>query len=141
MTPALLKPFANLTLLRDGAAVRRNRIREHCGGGRGRMNINGAIRTKWFFKNVFSLFFFFQIFQKHHPKKEALPLFSRLPYFDIRPSELMKGPLSTLKVLDFTRLLPGPLCTHLLTRLGAQVVKVDAPEGGDYTRHMGPMLK
>jgi crotonobetainyl-CoA:carnitine CoA-transferase CaiB-like acyl-CoA transferase len=53
----------------------------------------------------------------------------------------MKGPLSTLKVLDFTRLLPGPLCTHLLTRLGAEVVKVDAPEGGDYTRHMGPMLK
>ena len=95
------------------------------------------------FQKRFFAFFLFPDFSKTPPKKGGSPVtvFSRLPYFDIRPSELMKGPLSTLKVLDFTRLLPGPLCTHLLTRLGAQVVKVDAPEGGDYTRHMGPMLK
>lgn len=55
----------------------------------------------------------------------------------------MNGPLRQVKVLDFTRLLPGPLCSHLLARLGATVVKVDTPEGGggDYVRNLGPMIK
>jgi alpha-methylacyl-CoA racemase len=51
------------------------------------------------------------------------------------------GPLKGIKVLDLTRLLPGPLCTHMLTRLGADVLKVEQPGGnGDYVRHMSPML-
>jgi len=49
----------------------------------------------------------------------------------------MTGPLKNLKVLDFTRLLPGPLAGHILCRLGAQVVKVDI-DGGDYTRKIPP---
>ena len=53
----------------------------------------------------------------------------------------MGGPLKGIKVLDLTRLLPGPLCTHLLTRLGAEVVKVEQPGGnGDYVRYMPPMI-
>lgn len=53
------------------------------------------------------------------------------------------GPLRQVRVLDFTRLLPGPLCAHLLSRLGATVVKVDTPAGGgnDYVRELGPMIK
>lgn len=51
------------------------------------------------------------------------------------------GPLKGIKILDLTRLLPGPLCTHLLTRLGAEVVKIEQPGGnGDYVRHIPPML-
>jgi alpha-methylacyl-CoA racemase len=48
-------------------------------------------------------------------------------------------PLSGLKVLDLSRLLPGPYATLLLADLGADVVKIEDPEGGDYIRHMGAM--
>jgi alpha-methylacyl-CoA racemase len=51
------------------------------------------------------------------------------------------GPLRGIKVLDLSRLLPGPLCTHFLVRLGATVVKVDQPDGGDYVRYIPPMIK
>lgn len=56
---------------------------------------------------------------------------------------MMSGPLREVKVLDFTRLLPGPLCSHLLSRLGAAVVKVDTAEGGggDYVRNLGPIIR
>ena len=48
------------------------------------------------------------------------------------------GPLAGLKILDFTRVLSGPFCTALLGDLGAEVIKVERPEGDDY-RHVGPM--
>jgi crotonobetainyl-CoA:carnitine CoA-transferase CaiB-like acyl-CoA transferase len=60
---------------------------------------------------------------------------------DRKKSKSMGGPLSGIKILDLSRLLPGPLCTHLLTRLGATVVKVDQPDGGDYVRYLPPMVK
>ena len=48
--------------------------------------------------------------------------------------------LGGLKILDLSRLLPGPYLTLLLADLGAEVVKVEDPEsGGDYLRHMPPM--
>lgn len=47
-------------------------------------------------------------------------------------------PLAGLKVLDLSRLLPGPYATLVLGDLGAQVDKVEDPEGGDYIRQMGP---
>ena len=51
------------------------------------------------------------------------------------------GPLKGIKILDLTRLLPGPLCTHMLSRLGAHIVKIEQPGGnGDYVRHMAPLL-
>lgn len=48
-----------------------------------------------------------------------------------------KGPLAGTRILDFTRVLSGPYCTALLADLGAEVVKVEAPQGDDY-RHIGP---
>lgn len=48
-------------------------------------------------------------------------------------------PLEGLKVLDLSRLLPGPYATLVLADLGATVDKLEDPQGGDYTRHMPPM--
>jgi len=47
-------------------------------------------------------------------------------------------PLDGIRILDFTRVLAGPLSTALLADLGAQVVKVEPPQGDDY-RAIGPM--
>ncbi|MBA3671847.1 MAG: CoA transferase [Gemmatimonadaceae bacterium] len=46
--------------------------------------------------------------------------------------------LNRLKVLDLTRVLAGPLCTMLLGDMGANVIKIERPEGGDETRGWGP---
>ena len=42
-----------------------------------------------------------------------------------------------MRVLDFTRLLPGPVCTLYLADLGADVVKVEDTGAGDYARTLG----
>ena len=51
----------------------------------------------------------------------------------------MSLPLAGLKVLDLSRLLPGPYATLVLADLGAQVDKLEEPGSGDYTRHSPPM--
>ncbi|HEY6720278.1 MAG TPA: CaiB/BaiF CoA-transferase family protein [Burkholderiales bacterium] len=48
-------------------------------------------------------------------------------------------PLSGIRVLDLTRLLPGPMATLHLADMGANVIKIEDTEAGDYARGMGPM--
>lgn len=48
------------------------------------------------------------------------------------------GPLDGLKILDFTIMMAGPLCTRLLADVGAEVIKVEAPEG-DHIRTRPPL--
>jgi alpha-methylacyl-CoA racemase len=47
-------------------------------------------------------------------------------------------PLSDIQVLDFSTLLPGPVCSLLLAEAGAEVIKVEKPVGGDDMRSYSP---
>lgn len=53
----------------------------------------------------------------------------------------MKKPLSGIRVIDFTKLLPGPMCTLHLADMGAEVIRIEdaaTPNGGDMTRELPP---
>ncbi|MCH8159637.1 MAG: CoA transferase [Proteobacteria bacterium] len=48
----------------------------------------------------------------------------------------MAGPLSGYKVVDLTTMISGPLATMMLADQGADVIKVETPTGGDFSRHV-----
>jgi crotonobetainyl-CoA:carnitine CoA-transferase CaiB-like acyl-CoA transferase len=56
------------------------------------------------------------------------------------PEANPKGPLHGVVVVDFSRVLAGPYATMLLADLGADVIKVESPDGDD-TRHWVPPLR
>jgi CoA:oxalate CoA-transferase len=51
-----------------------------------------------------------------------------------------KGPLSGIVVVDLSRILAGPYCTLLMAEMGARVIKVEPPRGGDDARAYGPFV-
>ena len=48
------------------------------------------------------------------------------------------GALEGVRVADFSRVLAAPYATMLMADLGAEVIKVERPDGGDETRAWGP---
>ena len=49
-------------------------------------------------------------------------------------SHTPRGPLSGITVVDLSRILAGPYCTLLMAEMGARVIKVETPKGGDLAR-------
>ena len=49
-------------------------------------------------------------------------------------------PIASTRILDLTRLLPGAICTMMLHDLGAEIIKIEDPQQGDYARWMPPLI-
>lgn len=83
--------------------------------------------------NLMNMLAFAKLFKKYEAENTA-PAQGR----GIR--HLPKGPLSGVRVIDFTRLLPGPLSTMFMAEMGAEVIKVEDKDSPDYIRTFPPFI-
>ncbi len=62
----------------------------------------------------------------------------KLASVEQQPTEHGKRPLDGIRILDLSRLLPGPYASHMLASFGAEVIKIEKPGEGDYMREYLP---
>src|SRR5205814_10485271 len=70
-------------------------------------------------------------------RRHATSRAMRWPALSHREVEGMPGPLHGYRVIDLTSNVAGPLGTMILGDQGAEIIKVEAPDGGDATRAGG----
>lgn len=75
------------------------------------------------------------VFQVCSPRRKIRTSTKQYLCTKVDPS---KGPLHGIRVLDLTRVLAGPYCSMILGDLGAEILKIENPDGGDDTRSWGP---
>ncbi|MEZ4498165.1 MAG: CoA transferase, partial [Thermomicrobiales bacterium] len=56
-------------------------------------------------------------------------------------SDQARGPLSGIKVVALEQAVAGPLCSRHLADLGADVIKIERPDGGDFARRYDTAVK
>lgn len=88
--------------------------------------LSGEIRID----NLMEMLNFSKLFRKFQVPQEV----QQINFTQIQNRKPQSGPLQGLKVLDLTRLLPGPLATMLMAGMGAEVIKIEAPNFYDYAR-------
>ncbi len=65
----------------------------------------------------------------------------KLATVERKPAETGIRPLDGIRVLDLSRLLPGPYASHILSSFGAEVIKIEKPGEGDYMREYLPQAQ
>jgi crotonobetainyl-CoA:carnitine CoA-transferase CaiB-like acyl-CoA transferase len=80
---------------------------------------------------------------KRAPKKsiEKTTTHEKLESAEQKEVEGGRRPLDGIRVLDLSRLLPGPYASHILASFGADVIKVEKPGEGDYMREYVPQTQ
>lgn len=66
---------------------------------------------------------------------------TELPTFNLQPSTSnLQHPLDGIRVLELANYMAGPYCGLLLADMGAEVIKVENPQGGDFSRAAAPFI-
>ncbi len=97
--------------------------------------MNGKVNVS----NIAEMLQFGKCFRRFDATKDKpLNMDTQAISFNQRPP--LSGPLKGVKILDFTRLLPGPLATMFLAQQGADVIKIEDPDSPDYIRSFQPQV-
>ncbi len=88
--------------------------------------------------NLAEMMRFTKCFRRFDGNAATQKVVSGVLKFAERPT--LEGPLKGVRILDFTRLLPGPIATMFLAQQGAEVIKIEDPDSPDYIRSFEPQV-
>lgn len=121
------------SLSQDPDCVVRTTVQHYIDLEKGTLNPQMALMTgKVKVSSIGAMMQFAKYFRRYDPDRPA----NRQTEVVARPSKT--GPLRDVRIIDLTRLLPGPYATLMLADLGADVVKVEDPSSPDPVRNLPP---